>query len=266
MTAPVAISSDSQNVSPSNSQRILAQRHSKFKERSFATSKNEHIPLLESLSKGPRIILLGNSMIERMLTTGQSASLEPWPSAPILSDVHLESNRSRGLVHERLRGVFNAGVGGDKYENILYRLHGDEERQVSGLLDTPTVLDAELWFIHAGTNNLHTKRGLSDASVEVLRLMLMSILTSTPFETRILLSELFNRTDIAEHLVDEANTKLEHLVDSINDTQREPRLFWIEVPDSVTKEDHLDDHVHLNDKGYRVWFQHLLPRLASYWV
>lgn len=211
-------------------------------------------------------MLLGDSMIERMQTTGQSASLEPWPSPSILGDAYLESNRSKGLLHERLRGVFNAGVGGDKYENILYRLCGAQERQLSGLLDTPTALDAELWFVHAGTNNLHPKRGLSDASVEVLRLMLMSILASTPFETRILLSGLFYRTDISDHLVDEANTKVEHLVDSINDTQREPRLFWIPAPGSVRKEVHLEDHVHLNDKGYRVWFQHLLPRLASYWV
>lgn len=211
-------------------------------------------------------MLLGDSMIERMQTTGQSASLEPWPSAHIISDAHLESNRSKGLVHERLRGVFNAGVGGDKYENILYRLHGDEERQLPGLLDTPSALDAELWFINAGTNNLHPKRGLSDASVDVLRLVLMAILASTPFETRILLSGLFYRTDVADHLVDEANTKLEYLVDSINDTQREPRLFCIQMPGSVRKEVHLEDHVHLNEKGYRVWFQYLLPRLASYWV
>lgn len=37
---------------------------------------------------------------------------------------------------ERLEGVFHAGVGGDKYENILYCQYGDDEQQMPGLLDT----------------------------------------------------------------------------------------------------------------------------------
>ncbi|KAF3022634.1 hypothetical protein E8E14_013960 [Neopestalotiopsis sp. 37M] len=250
MASPHASSADFQPRPSLSAHQILVQHQSKFKERSFATSKNEHIALLGSLPEGPQIVLLGDSMIERMQTTGQSASLQPWPSASILTDADLESERLKGCAHQRLDGVFHAGVGGDKYENILYRLHGDEERQLPGLLDTLRLSDINLWLIHAGTNNLHPKRGLSDASVEVLRLVLESILAVSTPQTKILLSGLFYRTDIADHLVDEANMKLECLVNSQNDQiGLEPRLYFMRAPDSVRKEVDLEDHVHLNEKG-----------------
>ncbi|ETS76498.1 hypothetical protein PFICI_11885 [Pestalotiopsis fici W106-1] len=266
MASPnAALSADAQAHSSPSSKRMSIQRYSKFKERSFITSKNEHIPLLESLSQSPRIVLLGDSMIERMQTTGQCTSLEPWPSASLLDDAHLESERTKECPYQRLEGVFYAGVGGDKYENILYRLYGDEERQLPGLVDALRPPDIKLWFIHAGTNNLHPKRGLPAASVEVLRLVLETILAISASETRILLSGLFYRADVADQLVDEANTKLEDLVASINDDAKtEPRLFFIRAPDSVRIEVDLEDHVHLNAKGYRLWFEYLLPKLAIY--
>lgn len=62
-------------------------------------------------------MLLGDSMIERMQTTCKSASLRPWPAAAILSDAYLLE--STVLHKERLEGVFHAGVGGDKYEDVL---------------------------------------------------------------------------------------------------------------------------------------------------
>jgi hypothetical protein len=267
MKSQIGSAADPQPRPSLDSQQVLVQCHSKFKERSFVTSKNEHIPLLESLSEGPRIVLLGDSMIERMQTSGQSASLQPWPSASILTDADLESERLKGCAYQRFDGVFHAGVGGDKYENILYRLHGDKERQLPGLLDKLRLSDIKLWFIHTGTNNLHPKRGLSDASVEILRLVLESILAVSTPQTRILLSGLFYRTDIADHLMDEANMKLECLVNSQNDQAGlEPRLFFVRAPDSVRKEVDLEDHVHLNEKGYCLWFRYLLPKLASYSV
>ena len=62
-------------------------------------------------------MLLGDSMIERMQTTCKSASLRPWPAAAILSDDYLLG--STVLQKERLEGVFYAGFGSDKYEDVL---------------------------------------------------------------------------------------------------------------------------------------------------
>jgi hypothetical protein len=69
-----------------------------------------------------------------MQTTCKSASLGPWPAAAILSDAYLLE--STVLHKERLKGVFHAGVGGDKYEISCNCLHGGEERQLPRLLDT----------------------------------------------------------------------------------------------------------------------------------
>ncbi|KAI1870348.1 uncharacterized protein JN550_005276 [Neoarthrinium moseri] len=71
--------------------RQLLQERSRFKERSYMTSRNEHIPLLRDSAVDPYAILLGDSMIERMQTTGQSASLDIWPSETLLSDISLQS-------------------------------------------------------------------------------------------------------------------------------------------------------------------------------
>lgn len=78
---------------------------------------------------------------------------------------------------ERLEGELRASVSGDKYESILYCLHSDEKRKSHGLLDTlqPSQDDIKLQFIHAGRNDLHPRRGLSDASVQVLPLVLETI-------------------------------------------------------------------------------------------
>lgn len=61
--------------------------------------------------RGPQVLLLGDSMIERMQTTCKSASLRPWPAAAILRDAYLLEYTV--LHKERLEGVFHAGVSGE---------------------------------------------------------------------------------------------------------------------------------------------------------
>ncbi|RYP30534.1 hypothetical protein DL767_006211 [Monosporascus sp. MG133] len=202
----------------------------KFKERSFETAAKTHIPLLKSCTTGPAIILLGDSMIERMVTTADSPSFHPWPSDAILSEDSLASlGGQAGRKINRLGSVFNAGVGGDKYENILYRLVGDdsEERQLPGLLEILQGRDIDIWVVHAGTNNLHPKRGLTNVDVNKLRLLLEAALRISRPETNLLLTGLFYRKDIADGLVDDANRKLEALVESMNENfeSRTARVF-----------------------------------------
>lgn len=182
-------------------------------------------------------MLLGDSLIERMTTTGQSTSLQPWPSEQMLSKlelIHMNSNRaSEGRENLlRLSAVLNAGCGGDKYENILYRLVGDEEPSSD---DAPSkdgdgqeqpshsLVDAlskrqtqvKLWVIHAGTNNLHKKKGLSEPSLLAMQVLLTTLLHISAPETHILVTALFYRTDIRNDLVDQANAKLKEIVEGL---------------------------------------------------
>ncbi|RYP14263.1 hypothetical protein DL765_006492 [Monosporascus sp. GIB2] len=214
----------------------LLRPRAKFKERSFETAAETHIPLLKSCTTGPAIILLGDSMIERMTTTADSPSFQPWPSDAILNEESLASlGAQAGLSITRLGSVFNAGVGGDKYENILYRLVGDdsEERQLPGLLEILQGRDIDLWVVQAGTNNLHPKRGLTDFDVDKLRLVLEAALRISRPETNLLLTGLFYRKDVADRLVDDANQKFETLVELMNETfgSRTARILFSAPPE-----------------------------------
>lgn len=71
------------------------------------------------------VVLLGDSMLERFQTTGKYTQIG-------------------GLQYPR---VFNAGVGGDKIENVLYRIR-------LGLLSILKAKNPKLVVIHIGTNNL----------------------------------------------------------------------------------------------------------------
>lgn len=214
----------------------IARKLSKFKKRSRQTSRDHHIPMISSVSRTPRVMLLGDSLLERMTTTGQSHSLHPWPSEQMLSQMQLNRiNSSRGLAMQKIihrtSAVFNAGCGGDKIENILYRLLGDEENSFTteglsdeahgqlfhGLFDTlaKRKTQVKLWVVHAGTNNLHEKKGLTDASVYAMRVLLRTLFRISAPETHVLVTALFYRKDIRNELIDQANARLKTLAEEL---------------------------------------------------
>jgi platelet-activating factor acetylhydrolase IB subunit beta/gamma len=244
----------------------------KFKARSHDTSKNVHIPLLQSHikdapKKGPQVVLLGDSMFERMTTTGETPNfVAPWPSPAMLSDEILCYEESD---YKRIDGVFNAGVGGDKIQNLIYRLVGashpkDEEKDLPGLLPMLAACGTvKLWVIHIGTNNLHPKHGLQDDDVEALRKLVEALakLNSEGTPSQVTISLLWPRKDISEDLVYRANLKLKGMAKVFKDRafKGETHLINVEYREVPTRdfniEEHLDDHVHLNLEGYRVWMQ-----------
>lgn len=205
---------------------------SKFKQRSFETSRNDHIPSLSSLTTAPTVVLLGNSILERMCTTGQWKSPDLWPSEAMMNRVNMSATEEdvprptkEGVDPlRRISGVFNAGCGGDTIENVLYRLvgdqsHGEPEKNLIGLADALSVHDnkVQLWIVHVGTNDLHKKKGLTDKSVLAMRVLLTTLFEISGPQTHILVSGIFYRTDIRRELVDQGNEKLKRLVSELSD-------------------------------------------------
>ncbi|KAF9126123.1 hypothetical protein BGW39_006859 [Mortierella sp. 14UC] len=218
----------------------------KFKDRSHSTVHDVHLPELNFLttntSQDPAAapdakatlstVLIGDSMLERLKTTGTSTELAQLP------------------------GSFNAGCGGDKIENVLYRL----DLMYPLLQNCNTI---KLWVVMVGTNNLR-KKGFRPADVALYRLLLQALLRVAP-GSKVIACEMFRRKDIEDRYVDEANNMVKDMIDEMNIKlagRGEPRIVWIEAPIGVTK-DLLEDHVHLDKDGYFKWDDYLFPRVLD---
>ncbi|KAL1838625.1 hypothetical protein VTJ49DRAFT_2462 [Mycothermus thermophilus] len=277
---------------PSDMEALLTRLRSiaKFKERSHDTSKKAHIPLLREAYKdfrngtgpGPAICLVGDSMIERMTIMGKTLNfVAPWPS-PFMMD---ETTAGLAAVLGRLGRVFNAGVGGDRIQNIAYRLAGTSgvgqpalkdghESGEENVDDTnlPALLPLlasfrtiKLWVVQAGTNNLMPKKGFKNADRDALRVLLRTLLDVNPVggECRVLVTGLFYRRDLTRELVDEANEKIRAVVKELNEECGCERVTFLPACEQVNTDEHLEDHVHLMLEGYKLWMKELVPAVLS---
>ncbi|KAF9129365.1 hypothetical protein BGX30_013979 [Mortierella sp. GBA39] len=227
----------------------------KFKDRSHSTFQDVHLSELTRLSQKP-------SNVDTLASlSSEDPNLLPndMPTAPLstvfIGDSMLErlktTGTSTGLA--KLSGSFNAGCGGDKIENVLYRLD-----LMYPLLQNCS--DIKLWVVMVGTNNLR-KKGFRPTDVALYRLLLQALLRIAP-GSKVLACELFRRKDIEDRYVDEANRMVKEMIKAMNDTLGEARILWSEAPEDVTKA-MFEDHVHLNEDGYSRWDGHLLPRVQE---
>lgn len=194
---------------------------------------------------------------------------------------------SRWLTHDRLYRVLGDPSNGLK--GLARELHPPK----GGIT---TRRSQRLWVIRAGSNNLHHKRGLKDKDLHTLDILLRTLHHLSRPGTAFLLTGLSYRTDIANDLVDKANVELQRLVvklqqefpDAPKSTERshgrkgEARACYKKSGSTVNEVDltahphtfeflpapqldeyggWLEDHVHLNQEGYRVWMQTLLPKV-----
>jgi lysophospholipase L1-like esterase len=209
--------------------RTLFQASMKFKSRSHDTHHSTHLPELTSSASGSmNVVFIGDSMFERLKTTGINTKLASLPTS------------------------FNAGIGGDKIENVLYRLD-------LGLLDLLEKKNVKLWVVMVGTNNL--KKALKGVEVERYRLLLQALLRIAP-KSRVFVCGVFRRKDIDDQFVESSNEMLRGLVDEMNGKLAAERLSWVEAPVGITK-DRLADHVHLDEEGYKIWDETLYPKIEE---
>ncbi|KAF8854658.1 SGNH hydrolase [Acephala macrosclerotiorum] len=219
--------------------RAILQANMKFKARSHETHQEVHVPSLTAqLSSNPiTTLLIGDSMFERLKTTGLNTHTSKFCS---------QSNSP----------TFNAGVGGDKIENVLYRLD-------LGLLDILSQQKEELKLcvVMIGTNNFNGKKPLKVTDIESYRPLLQALLRIFNAESKILCCEIFKRKDIKDELVEESNRTLRELTADMNAKLGKERVGWIAAPEGIVKE-RLEDHVHLDEEGYRIWDEILSSRIA----
>ncbi|KAK0747399.1 SGNH hydrolase-type esterase domain-containing protein [Apiosordaria backusii] len=224
----------------------------KYKQRSFETSLNSHVPLIEfsNASTSPEVVLIGDSMIERMLTTAHCGPnlVSSWPSKIMLTDEHGEQ-----LQEGR---VLNLGVGGDKIQNVAYRLVGDSAQGLRSVADMLAERKSvKLWVLQVGTNNLSAKKGLTEGDTDALKILVEALLEIGREDCRVLVTGLFLRRDISWDKIEKANESIQRVVGEISNGKPEggeERVIWL-PPTGEVKEDHLVDHVHLTEEGYKLW-------------
>lgn len=263
------------------------QSFAKFKERSHQTHHTVHVPELTarlqlgtplpapgkdacppaidtptpnlSRTSPITIVYLGNSMLERFKTTGIATNIGK------LGDTGV---------------AFNAGVGGDSNQNVAYRL-------TEGLFDMlktakKDVCDIKIWIVASGTNDLQKKRAFRKQDVESWRVLVEACLRIA-LESTVLACDMSYRLDVPDGIVDQSNDMLKEVVGEIDEALcvenmekekelqmdesqaeggREDQVKWIEAR-HLLDQDRLDDHVHLNQEGYRVWDTALWPLVAN---
>ncbi|KAF9929591.1 hypothetical protein FBU30_001432 [Linnemannia zychae] len=228
---------ENQGLSQDAFQKLI-QEAMKFKDRSHSTFHETHLVELtkrleSSLSEPISTILIGDSMLERLKTTGTSTKLAQLPES------------------------FNAGCGGDKIENVLYRLD-----LMYPLLSQNYSNNIKLWVVMVGTNNLR-KKGFRSTDIALYRLFLQALLRLAP-GSKVLACEMFHRKDIEDQYVDDANRLVKEMISEMSQNLGgEERIVWIKAPQTVTKE-HLEDHVHLDKDGYDKWDEYLSPFVLDY--
>lgn len=227
--------------------RQLIKSQARFKQRSHDTHNQTHRPQLNQHSSAtsaellPQIdtVLLGDSMFERFKTTGRNTQIGQ-------------------LKYPQL---FNAGVGGDKIENVLYRVD-------LGLLDLLKLHNPKLVVLQLGTNNLRPKQGLTSQQLDDYYLLLQALLLILPTHTQILVLGLFKRTDIEDQYITQSNLALEELVTKMNmekigrQMEQDHCVHWMDLSNTIGW-GHLQDHVHFNLNGYRIWDTVLYPKIQN---
>lgn len=206
-----------------------------YKDRSNATHTEHHKPVLSQNPTEPiEILLLGDSMLERFKTTGRNTPL--------------------GSAAYPL--VMNAGVGGDKISNVLYRLGVG----LWQLLSQRSILYA---VIQIGSNNLKPKKGLNGNAVMEYALLIEAMQRAVP-GVKVLVTGLMQRKDVLVEVVTASNDALDSNNNLMYISSNHPpfKVFYLPPCPQITT-DHLEDHAHLNATGYALFSQAVEAKLEE---
>jgi beta-glucosidase len=153
----------------------------------------------------------------------------------------------------RPHGALNLGYGGDRTENVLWRLqHGE----VDGI--APKV--AVLMF---GTNNTGHRHEDPALTLAGIKRNLAELNKRLP-RTKILLLAVFPRDEKPDGKLRQINDKLNQMLPRLADGKK---VFFLNInqaflqPDGTLSKDIMPDLLHPNEKGYEIWAEAMQPEL-----
>lgn len=147
----------------------------------------------------------------------------------------------------------NLGYGGDRTENVLWRLqHGE----LDGIAPKVAVL-------MIGTNNTGLRHDDPEATVAGVRHLIDALRQRLP-ATRVLLLAIFPRGPDADDGLRRVNARVNAQLPQLADGKH---VFFLDInaaflaPDGTLSRDIMPDLLHPNERGYRVWARAMQPTL-----
>ena len=207
----------------------------KEKIRSRETHDGCHMPRLrEGAQDCINAALIGDSMFQRMS----------------LADLRNTGSDTK-LGRAPFPFVFNAGVGGDRIANVLYRLD-------RGLIQAFRGRRVSNAILHVGTNDLNPRRALCRVSISHYALMIEALQRACP-GINVLVTGLMPRWDVSQQLIDDSNRSLQQLVTILASgahASASGNISYMPPVPSICRDD-LIDNVHLNRDAYSKFDQAL---------
>ena len=149
------------------------------------------------------------------------------------------------------RKVLNLGQGGDRTQNVLWRLQNGE---VEGI-------QPKIAFLMIGTNNLGRRETPEDTLLGI-KAILAELKKRLP-STKIVLFSIFPRGGEIMVSVDKVNAQLPTLADGEQVFHVDINEAFLKVDKSLNESLYVGDKLHLNSEGYRVWFEKNEPLIAE---
>jgi beta-glucosidase len=149
------------------------------------------------------------------------------------------------------RGAFNIGFGGDRTEQVLWRIQNGE---IDGI-------DPGLTVLLIGTNNTGHREDPADVTAQGIRMILDELLTRLP-STKILLMAIFpcgeQPTNPQRKLNNAINEIIGHFADNERIFFRDIGSFLLDERDCV-RSDLAPDFLHPEEEGYVLWAEAIEP-------
>ncbi len=153
------------------------------------------------------------------------------------------------------RNAVNLGYGGDRTENVLWRLqHGE----VDGINPKVAVL-------MIGTNNTGHRLAQPQYTATGIKTVLQELRTRLP-ETRILLLGIFPREEKPDAEMRQINNRINDIIKTYADNQH---IFYLNINDHFLADDGtlsrsvMPDLLHLNESSYATWAEAMEPTLVK---
>ncbi|MCE5185429.1 MAG: GDSL-type esterase/lipase family protein [Planctomycetaceae bacterium] len=192
-----------------------------------------HQKILDEIaSRKPDLIFVGDSITRRWEDTGKDV----WDE------------------YYARRNAINMGWGGDRTQNVLWRLQNGEIEKIS----------PKLAIVMIGTNNSNDQDNAAEEIADGIKAICAELRTKLP-KTKILLIAIFPRGEDPSPQR-EKNARASALASQIADGKT---IFYLDItdkfllPDGTLPKEIFPDFLHPDEKGYVIWAQAMEPIVSA---